>query len=359
MPREQAKHVEMLSRIHTHKGNSYVPGHVCLALSWSDGKSNIPVSGSLVASSKEKNRYCGVTKDIDGPSHGAIARYNAVQSKNQLLWNMVSKARQAGIKATHIVMDSWFFSDKNFRTFRRMGLHSISMCKENIRFDLSSTPGSKTIDISGLVRRMTSKNHSRKSDYLGSEKLYWHGLKLKVVLVRRRGTASKFIALATTDLSLSGHEIVQLYARRWGIEVEFLSDKQFFGLASECRSCDLDSIISFMHIAFIRYLMVEYGRRCNEDPRTAGGLFMAIKEELHELPFKLALSSLVNSIYVIGERIIGELKLTGDAADKVCNIIDTELNRWFMGTVRYITDCLQLKPQVTRINIDHADLNQL
>lgn len=68
----------------------------------------------------------------------------------------------------------------------------------------------------------------------------WHlALKQKlrvVVLINRKApTKPRYVVLASTDLALDGHKLVELYAARFQIEFLFRDSKQFTGL-SDCQA---------------------------------------------------------------------------------------------------------------------------
>jgi DDE superfamily endonuclease len=70
--------------------------------------------------------------------------------------------------------------------------------------------------------------------------LVWHvslkrQLRLVVLVNRAEGTNPRYIVLASTDLTLDGHKLVELYVARFQIEFLFRDSKQFTGL-TDCQS---------------------------------------------------------------------------------------------------------------------------
>jgi hypothetical protein len=70
--------------------------------------------------------------------------------------------------------------------------------------------------------------------------LVWHvslkrQLRLVVLVNRKEATKPRYLVLASTDLALDGHKLVELYAARFQLEFLFRDSKQFTGL-TDCQS---------------------------------------------------------------------------------------------------------------------------
>jgi IS4 transposase len=61
-----------------------------------------------------------------------------------------------------------------------------------------------------------------------------------------------WLAIGTTDLSLSPQQVVSLYARRWNIEVFFKTIKSCLGFARECQCRSFDAIVCSVAVVFTR-----------------------------------------------------------------------------------------------------------
>lgn len=58
----------------------------------------------------------------------------------------------------------------------------------------------------------------------------------KIVCVRNRNKRKDWLAIVSTDVTLSEDEIIQLYGKRWDIEVFFKVCKSYLRLTNECHS---------------------------------------------------------------------------------------------------------------------------
>lgn len=65
--------------------------------------------------------------------------------------------------------------------------------------------------------------------------------------------------MVSTDIDLSPERIIELYGRRWSIEVAFKAQKSYLGLKSECQAHDFDTRNAFMVIANIRLQLTTHG----------------------------------------------------------------------------------------------------
>jgi len=94
----------------------------------------------------------------------------------------------------------------------------------------------------------------------------------KIVFVRDRNS-KKWLALLSTDTTLTAEEIIKLYRRRWDIEVFFKMAKSFLNLAKEFQSRSFDALVAHATLVCCRYIMLELAKRENADPRPSAVCF--------------------------------------------------------------------------------------
>ena len=114
----------------------------------------------------------------------------------------------------------------------------------------------------------------------------------KIVFVRDRNS-KKWLALLSTDTTLTAEEIIKLYGRRWDIEVFFKMAKSFLNLAKEFQSRSFDALVAHATLVCCRYIMLELVKRTNADPWTLGNLFHAVCDEMRQIGFTEALALLL------------------------------------------------------------------
>ncbi len=129
----------------------------------------------------------------------------------------------------------------------------------------------------------------------------------KIVFIRDRNS-KKWLALLSTDTTLTAEEIVKLYGRRWDIEVFFKMAKSFLNLAKEFQSRSFDALVAHATLVCCRYIMLELVKRTNADPRTLGNLFHAVCDEMRQISFTEALALLLKLLEETLNSVIGLCK---------------------------------------------------
>ncbi|NDY74027.1 hypothetical protein DO021_17085 [Desulfobacter hydrogenophilus] len=87
-------------------------------------------SFALLSSADEKNRYNEINPDIDKRTCGYHRRQEAVTKSTAHLVPMVEKALDKGVRAKHVLMDSWFSMPSVIADLREH-IHVICMLKDH------------------------------------------------------------------------------------------------------------------------------------------------------------------------------------------------------------------------------------
>lgn len=112
---------------------------------------------------------------------------------------------------------------------------------------------------------------------------------VRLVFVRNRNKRKDYLVFVTTDLSLSEEEVIQLYGKRWGIEVFFKACKSYLRLGKDCRSVSYDAMTAHVAVVCTRYMLLAVEERENTDGRSLGELFYLGLDELPDLKYMEAL----------------------------------------------------------------------
>jgi hypothetical protein len=159
-----------------------------------------------------------------------------------------------------------------------------------------------------------------------------NGIQVKIVFVQNRNKKSEWLAILSTDCTLSEQEIVQIYGIRREIEVFFKTIKSLLRLQKEFQGVSYDLLISHTTIVFSRYIILSWQNRCNTDSRTLGGLFYELCDELNEPDWAVALQQLI-------ELLEDTLKQTNK---KVQKLIKSQLQQWIACLPNYIKAYLSI-----------------
>ena len=282
--RPRSKKVELLSRVYDHANGRFVRGFRMLTIGWSDGVSFLPLDFAMLSSQKEKNCFQGITKEISKKSCGYIRRKESLAKSTDLLEPMVRRVLSQGIRARYILMDSWFGMPSIISRLHKH-LPVICMVKNTPKIHYGFAGMRLPLKaIYGLVSKKPGKAKLLASTLVTLN----DGLPAKLVFVRNRNS-NDWLALLSTDTELPDEKVVELYGKRWDIEVFFKATKQHLNLENGIQARDFDSIIAHTTIVMMRYVFLALLKRRQDDPRTLGLLFYRCCQELEDLTFIEAL----------------------------------------------------------------------
>lgn len=147
-----------------------------------------------------------------------------------------------------------------------------------------------------------------------------------MVFIRNRNKKSEWLAILSTDCTLSDQEIVKIYGMRWDIEVFFKTTKSLLRLQKEFQGRSYDLLISHTTIVFARYIVLSWQNRCNTDDRTIGGLFYELCDEINDLDWAVALQQLIE---LLQDALLKTNK-------RIKDLIQRQLQQWISGLPSYI-----------------------
>ena len=111
--RLNAKQVELCGWQYDHVHHKHKKGFRFLQLGWSDGNTFLPVSFSLLSSSKKARE----ADKLDQRTHSGKRKAQAQRKATEVLVELLQAALKEGIKANYVLFDSWFSSPKNVSRF--------------------------------------------------------------------------------------------------------------------------------------------------------------------------------------------------------------------------------------------------
>lgn len=287
--RPNGKKVELSAIQYDHAKKEYVRGFRFLQLGWSDGNSFLPVSFSLLSG---KNQSVN-EKNTDKRTNSGKRKAQANRKGTEVMIELLDQALRAGHQAKIVLFDSWFSSPKTFRAVRSINLHAIAMIKRSSKIHYQFQH--QLMDVKAIFQ-MKKKRRGR-SRYLLSvivEVVYEDGqsLPIKLVYVRNRNKRNDYLVLASTDITLTEDEIIQLYGKRWSIEVYFKMCKQYLHL-TKYQGLSYDGIFAHCVLVATSYIILSLRQRQEIDDRTIGELFYLTVEELSDLTFSEAIRNLI------------------------------------------------------------------
>lgn len=260
---------------------------------------------------------------IDKRSHGYKRRQEAPCSAPQVIAAMLDRAIQAGISAPYALMDSWFTHAPLIGEVLRRGLHVIGMVKNDNKRYLVNGRRLSLKELYAAAPLVEGKN--RNILRLIRTELV-PGIPVMVVFVRHRSKKNDWLALLSTDLSLTAQDIIRIYRMRWDIEVFFKCTKSLLRLQKEFQGRSYDLLVSHTTIVFSRYILLAWQHRQSTDARSFGGLFYLFCDEVGEMDWAIALQQLLDLVHEVASK----------AGKKLSALIQRQLQHWIATLPSYI-----------------------
>ena len=286
--RSRSKKVELLSRVFDHTTRKFVKGFKMLTIGWSDGTTFLPVAFSLLSSRHEKKVLCPVDSKVDKRSVGYKKRVEATVNSTETLLKLLDSVK--GLPAKYLLFDSWFAFPKTIVSVTKRKLDVICMLK--ISSKIHYLYQGEWMNLKEIHKRITP---STKGNIIGSvtvsireSKKNPELVEVKIVFVKDRHSKN-WLAVLSTDITISDEEVIRIYGKRWDIEVFFKVVKSYLALAKEFQGRSYDMMIAHTTIVFMRYAMLAVESRNSTDPRTIGDLFFYMCDEAEDIKFSMAL----------------------------------------------------------------------
>ena len=322
IPRERSKKVELLSYVYNHVIGRTVKGFNLLALGWTDGYSYIPVGFNMMASAKAEKRLNEIKGNIDKRSNGYKARRDAILQKPEAAIRLIRNALAAGIRASYVLMDTWFTNEPFIEKILAEGLDVIGMLKDNQQYYIYQGHRYQLKSLGTLVSFREPGNILYSIIVRTGKK----NIPVKLVFVRNRNKRSQYIVLLSTDCSASNREIVRTYGNRWSIELFFRAGKSLLELGTEFQGLSYDMTVSSTAIVCTRYILLEWLRRKENDQKTICELFYVCCDDIQDMELSTALKQLL-------EILVNGIK---NRAVTVSKEVKSQLINWFVSQPAFI-----------------------
>ncbi|WP_117016993.1 IS4 family transposase [Aeribacillus pallidus] len=320
--RNRSKKVELLARCFDHSSQKmrYYKGFRMLTLGWSDGATFLPIDFALLSSTN--SQINGIDNRIDKRTSGYKRRVEDLQKAQEVIPNMIKRALSHGIDASYVLMDTWFTQQPLIKSIVDQGLDVIGMVKDTKqRYQVNG----EWVSLKKLYQTAKPSQH-QKGILRSIHTTMANGVPVKVVFVRNRNKKRQWLAILSTDCTLSDQEIIRIYGIRWDIEVFFKTVKSLLKLQKEFQGRSYDSMISHTTIVFTRYIVLSWQNRVSTDYRTLGGIFYELCDEIDELDWAFALQLLIQILEDALQNVNQKIK----------KFIESQLRKWIAVLPNYI-----------------------
>jgi hypothetical protein len=297
--RDRSKKVELLSRFFDHSKRIYYKGFELLTMGWSDGVTFLPLDFRVSANADDKKLICGSNVKEDNRTLATKRRKNARKTKPELVLDMLKSIKGTAAQAKYVLFDSWFSSIPLMMSIKNLGFHVVARLKnnENFRYKFQG----ETLSLNKIFAKC--RKRPGKSRYLLSVLVELAhkdfrdiAVPAKIVFVRDRANRKKWIAIISTDTTLTEDEIIALYGKRWDIEPFHKVIKSCLKLEKEFLLRSFDSINAHIAIVLTRFILLSLENRENNDLRSVNETFRLICDELEDVSFSRAFELILSML---------------------------------------------------------------
>lgn len=328
--RNSSKKVELLSKIYDHAKKTYKYGFRLLTLGWSDGNTFLPVNGCLLSSENKKSRL-NEAKDMDKRTIGFARRKLSQTKATSVMLDMIDLAKKALIPATHVLFDTWFCSPSSLIAIKKKKLDVVAMVKKTPK--MHYLYNGKMQPITEIYRQ--NRKRRGRSKYLLSVEVSVikdeDTIPARIIYVRNKNKKKDYLALITTDMTISEEEAIRIYGKRWDIEVFFKVCKSYLKLSKECNSLSYDAMTAHTAVVFTRYMMLSVENRKESDIRTLGETFYFFSDELSDITWIQAFHKIMQ---IFMNTLSDKLSLTSEELDKLLDAFILALPKELKGSLR-------------------------
>jgi hypothetical protein len=294
-----------------------------LTVCWSDGVSCLPLDFALLSSADAKKRLCDNQKVIDKRCCAYQRRKEAIVKATGHLEAMVKRILSSGIHAQYLLMDSWFTMPATVTTLAKH-IDVIGMVKKSSR--IFYRYNGKRMHLMAIYSKL--KKRRGRAKILASARVQLKDGRLAKLVFVRDKRKKDWLALLSTDTTLTNEDVVRIYGKRWDIEVFFKMAKQHLKLSKEIQCRDFDALIAHTSIVFMRYMFVVYQCRLEKDHRSFGDLFYFCCDEVSDISF-------IEALYRI-------LTLAADQLKKIGNFCEKTASAFFDAVMDTALQCVGL-----------------
>ena len=353
----RGKKVEGVSSHFDHTECRHVLAQQVLQLGLAGKKGFIPLFQQIYIGSK---KIQGLMKEFKDNRSTVAKDYQAAQkeNKNEMLQGMLKRAIRFGVRARHLLGDTWFGNKGNIRTAIDLGITAIFMMKRgNLRYRFQGKEYTAQTLYGLIKRRMKAGKGQRFRTFSLSVELNlsdastperWVPVTLLFSKPRRESKDSWCVILCT-DTNYNAERILELYALRWSIEVYFKEVKQGMGWMKE-QSGRYTVHYASIHLAAIRYLLI-FGLMLDYGGIKFGEMRNRVSGAMEQLGFASVLWELFKALL---HGVLDSFKavLGPDQVEQIKSTIDSTIEDFLLRALQM--DENSMRAQLTAENIEAA-----
>ena len=325
--KHKGSRTELVGKKYDHARKRHSWGFRKLTLVFADSMSCIPLAFTLLTNSdNSKLKGDRKTDELDHRTRAYKRRKWAQLPAVEALLMMAKRVIPFIPKVKYLCADRWFSDPATVIRMRKgTGLHVITVLKHGKTKYLFE---GKLLEIKGIFRLIKKRPGNARilSSIIvtvpGKGEFQGQDFQAKIVFVRNRANRKEWIAIMSTDTTLSDEDVIQHYTLRWKIECYFFSVKTFLGLTNECHAISYDAIVAHTTIVALRYIMLSVEQRKAADQRTLGELVAMFTEQIRNVDIADALAIMADALFNAVE---GVLHPTDEQMSKIIEAFYSQL----------------------------------
>jgi SRSO17 transposase len=260
-----------------------------VSLNYADSHSTFQLDFSIKMNDSKRKSTSEFTAKLHHRSNAYQRKSEIIKGKNILALEMLERALDNGIDADYLLVDSWYAKPNFIKEANTLGMPVIARLPNN-KLVWNFKGKYKTLnaiyDSLKNIRHKYSGKHGKIS-YKYFDSVLEHAVLGKVKLVFLH-TGKDLLVFISTDISISGKEILETYKKRWNIEQGYKDLRLLFGLGKE-ENRIYEALIGKITLSMFTYNIVSYINRIKHEPQTLGELFRDLECELEALTISMQL----------------------------------------------------------------------
>lgn len=229
------------------------------------------------------------TNPLHHRSNACKRREETLKGKNTLALEMLDRALNQGVQADYVLVDSWYSKPNFIKEVSVLGMPVIARIANNER--IWNFKG-KHKTLNSMYSALSKVRHSAHGRYGKIKYTYFSAVaehkelgRVKLVFLH---TGKDLLVFISTDLALSGEDIITTYRKRWNIEQGYKDLREHFGLGKEENRL-YEALIANITLSMFAYNITSYINRLSNEPKTLGELFRELECELEALVISMQL----------------------------------------------------------------------
>ena len=260
-----------------------------VSLNYADSYSTFQLDFSIKMNDSRRKEISEFTTKLHHKSNAYKRKSETIEGKNVLAIEMLQRALNTGVEADYLLVDSWYAKPDFIKQADDLGMPVIARLPNNkLIWNFKGKYKTLNAIYNSLknIRHKQSGQHGKIS-YKYFDKIVEHAALGKVKLVFLH-TDKDLLVFISTDLQLSGKEILATYKKRWNIEQGYKDLRNLFGLGKE-ENRIYEALIAKITLSMFAYNIVSYINRIKHEPQTLGELFRDLECELESLAISMQL----------------------------------------------------------------------